>query len=92
MEFRSEWTMEEATWRGFGIIRESACCLLCRARHKRHAFGIKLAEEGCPMHYISEVMGHHSIDFTRKHYARFSPDSASRSVLRVLEGRKLRQG
>jgi len=58
----------------------------------RHAFGIKLAEEGCPMHYISEVMGHHSIDFTRKHYARFSPDSASRSVLRVLEGRKLRQG
>jgi hypothetical protein len=40
------------------------------------------------MHYISEVMGHHSIDFTRKNYARFSPDSASRSVLRVLQGRK----
>jgi integrase/recombinase XerD len=60
--------------------------------HSRHAFGIKLAEEVCPMHYISEVLGHHSIDFTRKHYARFSPDSASKNVLRVLEGRKLRQG
>ena len=63
-----------------------------RIHDMRCAFGIKLAEEGCPMHYISEVMGHHSIDFTRKHYAKFSPDSASRSVLRVLEGRKLRQG
>lgn len=40
------------------------------------------------MHYISEVMGHHSIDFTRKLYARFSPDSASRAVLKVLEGWK----
>ena len=59
-----------------------------RVHDLRHAFGIKLAEEGCPMHYISEVMGHHSIDFTRKHYAKFSPESASRAVLRVLEGRK----
>ena len=41
---------------------------------------------------ISEVLGHHSIDFTRKHYARFSPDSASKNVLRVLEGRKMRLG
>jgi len=46
----------------------------------------------CPMHYISEVLGHHSIDFTRKHYARFSPDSPSKNVLRVLEGRKMRLG
>ena len=63
-----------------------------RIHDLRHAFGTKLAEEGCPMHYISEVLGHHSIDFTRKHYAKFSPDSASRNVLRVLEGRKLRLG
>ncbi len=63
-----------------------------RIHDLRHAFGIKLAEEGCPMHYISEVLGHHSVDFTRKHYARFSPDSASKNVLRVLEGRKMRQG
>jgi integrase len=54
----------------------------------RHAFAIKLAEDGCPMHFISEVLGHHSVDFTRKRYARFSPESASKSVLRVLQGRK----
>jgi integrase len=63
-----------------------------RIHDLRHAFGIKLAEAGCPMHYISEVMGHHSIDFTRKHYARFSPESASRAVLLVLEGQKAQQG
>ena len=43
------------------------------------------AEAGCPMHFISEVLGHSSIEFTRKRYARFSPESASRAVLRVLE-------
>lgn len=63
-----------------------------RIHDLRHAYGIKLAEQGCPMHFISEVMGHHSVDFTRKHYAKFSPESASRAVLRVLEGRKAAQG
>lgn len=57
-----------------------------RLHDLRHAFGIKLAERGCPMHFISEVLGHHSVDFTRKQYARFSPESASRAVLRVLNG------
>ncbi len=33
----------------------------------------------------SEVMGHHSIDFTRRRYALFSPESASRAVLRVMQ-------
>jgi len=54
----------------------------------RHAYGIKLAEQGTPMHFISEVMGHYSVEFTRKHYARFSPDSASRAVLQALKGGK----
>jgi hypothetical protein len=40
------------------------------------------------MHFISEVLGHHSIDFTRQQYAKFSPQSAARAVLRVLEGAK----
>ena len=56
-----------------------------RIHDLRHAYAIKLAESGCPMHFISDVLGHHSIDFTRKVYARYSPDSASRAVLRVLE-------
>lgn len=59
-----------------------------RMHDLRHAYAIKLAEDGCQMHFISEVMGHHSIEFTRRRYARFSPESASRAVLRVLQGRK----
>ncbi len=59
-----------------------------RIHDLRHAYAIGLAEDGCPMHFISEVMGHHSVDFTRKRYARFSPESASRAVLRVLQGRR----
>ena len=62
-----------------------------RVHDLRHAYAIKLAEEGTPMHFISEVLGHHSVDFTRKRYARFSPESAGRAVLRVLEGRKASQ-
>lgn len=66
--------------------REAAGHPWLRAHDLRHAFGIRLAEQGCPMHFISEVMGHHSVDFTRRVYAKFSPESASRAVLRALEG------
>ncbi len=31
----------------------------------RHAYAIKLAEAGCPMHYISAMLDHSSVDFTR---------------------------
>jgi integrase len=68
--------------------REAAGYSELRIHDLRHAYGIKLAERGCPMHFISEVMGHHLVDFTRKHYARFSPESASRAVLKVLDGGK----
>jgi len=67
-------------------------CRSMRIHDLRHAYAIKLAEEECAMHYISEVMGHHSIDFTRNRYARFSPDSASRAVLRILQDRKAETG
>ena len=60
-----------------------------RVHDLRHAFAIKLAEGGCPMHHISAVLGHDSsIQFTRDYYADFSPESSSREVLRVLQGRK----
>ncbi len=52
----------------------------------RHAYAIKLAELGCPMHYISEMLDHTSVDFTRKRYARFSPEAASKHVLKLLKG------
>jgi integrase len=63
-------------------------CGTLRIHDLRHAFAIKLAEEGVAMHHISEVMGHHSTEFTRIRYARFSPESSNRAVLRVLQGRK----
>jgi len=59
-----------------------------RIHDLRHAFEIKLAEAGCPMHFIPEVLGHHNLEFTRRVYAKFSPESASRAVLMVLEGGK----
>lgn len=62
-----------------------------RLHDLRHAYGISLAEAGTPMHFISEVMGHHSVDFTRRIYAKFSPESASKAVLRVLQGKKDRK-
>jgi len=68
--------------------RERAGHSWLRIHDLRDAYAIRLAEAGCEMHFISEVLGHHSIDFTRKQYARFSPQSAARAVLRVLEGEK----
>ena len=67
---------------------EASNCMSLRIHDLRHAYAIKLAERGCPMHFISEVLGHHSVEFTRRRYARFSPDSAAQSVLTFLEGRK----
>ena len=67
-----------------GVGKEAKSTQL-RVHDLRHAYAIRLAEAGCPMHFISEVLGHHSIDFTRKRYAKFSPDSASRGVRQFLE-------
>ena len=67
---------------------EASNCNSLRMHDLRHAYAIMLAEEGCPMHFISEVLGHYSVEFTRKRYARFSPDSAVQRVLTVIEGRK----
>ena len=60
-----------------------------RIHDLRHAYAIRLAESGCAMHYISEMLGHLSgVDFTHHRYARFSPESATRAVLYALEGHK----
>ena len=72
----------------WNATREKAGYPWLRIHDLRHAYAIRLAEAGCEMHFISEILGHHSIDFTRKQYAKFSPQSAARAVLRVLEGGK----
>jgi integrase len=58
----------------------------------RRAYAIKLAERGCPMHYIQAMLGHYPVSLTEKYYAQFSPDSAGRAVLMVLEGGKGKTG
>jgi integrase len=39
-----------------------------RIHDLRHAYAIRLAESGCPMHFISKVLGHSNTEFTRKKY------------------------
>ena len=55
-----------------------------RVHDLRHAYAIKLAEDGCPMHFISAVLGHSSVEFTAKRYARYSPESAKNAVIKFL--------
>ncbi|HYK88724.1 MAG TPA: site-specific integrase, partial [Acidobacteriota bacterium] len=64
--------------------REAAGHPWLRVHDLRHAYAIRLAEQGCPMHFICEVLGHHSLEFTRKMYAKFSPESASNAVRNFL--------
>jgi hypothetical protein len=41
------------------------------------------------MYFISEVVGHHSLDYARRQYARFSPESAAKAVLKSLESEEI---
>lgn len=34
------------------------------------------------------MLGHHSVELTERYYAKFSPEAASRHVLRLLQGKK----
>ena len=84
-ETLTRWSEAKGPW---NRARVAAGYPWLRIHDLRHAFAIRLAEAGCPMHFIAKVLGHANGSFTEKQYAKFSPESAARAVLAVLEGGK----
>src|SRR5262249_43345382 len=69
-----------------GIIGESACCLLCRARHKRHTFAVHRVTEwyrqGADVQKLlpalSTYLGHISLESTQR-YLTITPELLQRA-------------
>ncbi|MET0212811.1 MAG: hypothetical protein ABW292_07410, partial [Vicinamibacterales bacterium] len=66
-----------------GIIRDPACCRLCRYRHKRHTVITELAEMGVADHVLESVSGHLSRRML-EHYSHIRID-AKRQALDALD-------
>ena len=66
-----------------GIIRDPACCRLCRSRHKRHSCAVHLLEAGVDVNVIRGWLGHVSLDTTNR-YAEITV-RAKEAALRLCE-------
>jgi integrase len=88
-ESLTRWSEAKGPWNN---AREEAKYPWLRIHDLRHAYAIKLAEAAVPMEVICEMLGHHSVDFTRKHYAKYAPSWAGNVVLAALEGGKNKSG
>jgi site-specific recombinase XerD len=68
-----------------GIIRNSALCRLCRARHNRHTFAMRMLEAGVSLAALQELLGHASVTTTQR-YARLTDRGVQAEVARVHVG------
>lgn len=82
-ESMTRWSEAKGPW---NRARKAAGHTWLRIHDLRHAYAIKLVEAAVPMEVVSEMLGHYSIDFTRKNYAKYSPSWAGKVVLAALEG------
>jgi integrase len=57
----------------------------------RDTFATLTLNDGAPLEWISEQMGHSEIDTTRKHYARWLP-SADDRILDALDAARSQTG
>jgi len=74
-----------------GIIRESALCRLCRARHNRHSFASMLIANGESLAYIKDQLGHSSIQMTVDIYGHLVP-GANRQAVNRLDDPEWKEG
>ncbi len=67
-----------------GIIQKSACCLLCRSRHKRHTFATRLAAV-CSNPHVARVLLGHAPRTTTDLYVHPTHEECSEAILRMAE-------
>jgi integrase len=82
-ETKTRWHDCRRPWE---IAREKAGFPWLRVRDLRPAFAVEVAEYGGDMHFLQSVLGHSSVAVTERHYAKFSPESAARATLKLIEG------
>lgn len=81
----TRWSEAKKPWND---ARQAAGHAWLRIHDLRHAYAIRLVEAGVPLDIVSEMLGHHSVDFTKKNYAKYAPTWAGKVVLAALDGGK----
>ncbi|HEY3129933.1 MAG TPA: site-specific integrase [Acidobacteriota bacterium] len=78
-------TRYRSIYRPFYEARKAAGLDWLKMKDLRQYFAIDLAESGADMKDIQKVLGHSSVRTTEQYYAKYSPHSAARRVLVLLQ-------